>query len=299
MSSSERSLKHAPGATGCLPQGRRVDLGHTYLHVDDWGGEPPGVLFAHPTGFLGRIWKPVIEAMRSEGFSAQVLTFDQRGHGRSAKPDSGYEWERFVEDLEALVERLGVRGAVGVGHSAGATTIACTAARRPEVFRRLVLIDPILLDPVSDAEYARRDNPLSERTRGRRLVWESREEMFESYRSRFPYDTWTDEALRAYVEEGTFDREDGTVELWCPGRIEAQVYANAASMDVFAELARIRVPTLLVRGEHSLSFAADRAKRTLETIEQARLLEVEGTTHYVPMEAPERIAQIVLAEFNA
>ncbi|RMF22081.1 MAG: alpha/beta hydrolase [Deltaproteobacteria bacterium] len=56
---------------------------------------------------------------------------------------------------------------------------------------------------------------------------------------------------------------------------------------------------MLVRGEHSLSFASDRARRTLETIAQARLLEVEGTTHYVPMEAPERIAQIVLAEFNA
>jgi len=299
MGPTKSNLQETSRSEESLPRGRRVDLGHTYLHVDDWGGDPPGVLFAHPTGFLGRIWKPVIDAMRAAGFSAQILTFDQRGHGRSAKPDTGYHWARFVEDLDALIERIGIRSVVGVGHSAGATTLACSSAHRPEAFRRLVLIDPILLDPVSDAEYARGDNPLSERTRGRRLVWESREEMIESYRGRFPYDTWTEEALRAYVEHGTFAREDGTVELWCPGRIEAQVYAHAASMDVFSELARIEVPVLLVRGEHSLSFAADRAKRTLETIPDARLLEVPGTTHYVPMEAPERIAQIVLAEFNA
>ncbi|RMD84948.1 MAG: alpha/beta hydrolase [Candidatus Dadabacteria bacterium] len=296
---AEPLLEGEAGPESTLPVGRRVDVGGLYLHVDDWGGRPPGVVFAHPTGFMGAIWKPVIDAMRGSGFDGEIVTFDQRGHGRSAKPDSGYHWERFVEDAVALFDRLGIENAVGVGHSAGATTIGCAAARLPRAFRRLVLIDPILFDPVADAEFLRAENPLAARTRGRRLVWESREEMLASYRHRFPYDTWTEEALRVYVQYGTFDRPDGMVELWCPGRIEAQVYENAASMDVFAELSKVQVPTLLVRGEHSLSFPPERAERALATIPESRLITVEGTTHYVPMEAPDRVAQIVLAEFNA
>ncbi len=286
-------------AAKICPSGRRVELGDVYLHLDDWGGSGRDLLFAHPTGFLGPIWKPVIGRLREAGFGEHILSYDQRGHGRSAKPDSGYEWERSVEDAERLFAEIALEDAVGVGHSAGATVMACAAVRRPQSFRRLILIDPIMFDPIGDADYFAGENPLAARTRGRRLVWESREELLASYRGRFPYDTWTEEALRVYVDDGTFDRPDGAVELWCPGRIEAQLYENAASMNAFAEFERLRIPVLLLRGEHSVAFPPDRARRALEALPNARLGEVAGATHYVPMEVPERVAQLVLAEFNA
>jgi pimeloyl-ACP methyl ester carboxylesterase len=140
---------------------------------------------------------------------------------------------------------------------------------------------------------------MAKRTRSRRLVWASREEIFESYRAREPYSTWTEEALRTYLEYGTFDRPDGEIELLCPGRIEARVYEHSASIDGFSHLERLDIPVLLVRGENSGSFDADRAKRALDCLRKGRLITVEGTTHYVPMERPDEVAALVLEQLSA
>jgi pimeloyl-ACP methyl ester carboxylesterase len=278
---------------------RRIATNGVEINVTDWGGDGPGILFAHPTGFLGAIWRPIIERLRARDFQSRILTFDQRGHGRSSKPDSGYEWSNFVVEASAVLEEFDVRGFVGVGHSAGGTVLAVAAASRPDAFRRLILIDPILIDAERENHASGVENPLSARTRTRRLIWSSRDEMFDSFRDRRPYDVWTDEALRNYVDEGTFVRPDGEIELWCPGRLEAQVYQHSAGLNPFAELRKLRLPVLFVRGADSDSFNEARSTRAMETVEDARMITLEGIGHYVPMEDPEKTVDLILAEFNA
>lgn len=271
------------------------------LCVTDWGGRGSDILFAHPTGFLGAIWRPVIDGLRRAGLTSRILTYDQRGHGLSSKPDQGYQWASFFDDLEGLVAALSLSDVLGVGHSAGATTLACAAADNPGRFRRLVLIDPILIPYDRDLveTMSGDDNSMAARTRTRRLVWASRSELFASYRTRPPYDTWSEEALRVYIENGTFERPDGEIELLCPGRIEAQVYQNAASADPYPRLARLKLPTLFVRGGRSDSFSENLAQLALATVEGGRLTTLAEATHYVPMEFPEQVVEIILAECNA
>ena len=278
---------------------RRIPANGIEIHVTDWGGEGRGILFAHPTGFFGAVWKPIIERLRARGFDSRILTFDQRGHGRSSKPDRGYEWPNFVSDVCVVAEELGVRDFLGVGHSAGGTTLVGVSVSRPETFRRLLLIDPILIDAKREAYESGVENPMAARTRTRRLVWSSRQEMFDAFSNRRPYDAWTDEALRNYTDEGTFDRPDGEVELWCPGRLEAQVYQNGASLDPYALLAQLRVPVVFVRGAESDSFGETRSARAMETVPDARMVTLEGVGHYIPMEIPDRTVDLILAEHDA
>jgi pimeloyl-ACP methyl ester carboxylesterase len=280
-------------------QSFHVAVNGVRLNVTDWGGDGSPVLLAHPTGFLGAVWRPVIDCMRTAGFAGRVLTFDQRGHGLSSKPDQGYEWSNFVEDACELIVALDLRDFLGVGHSAGATTLACASARKPGRARGLILIDPILIDRAMSEFRRGRDNPMAAKTRTRRLVWSSRSELYRSFRQRPPYDTWTDDALRAYVEEGSFERPDGEYELFCPGRIEAQIYQNADTIDGFACLGALRIPTVIVRGEQTDSFDESRAKRALSCLHSGRLLTIQKATHYVPMEQPRLIADLILAERNA
>ena len=268
------------------------------IHYRDWGGSGTTLLFAHATGFLGAQWLPLVHRIRGAGFQGRILTYDFRGHGLSSKPDSGYEWDSFVEDTRSLLQALDLNDVVGVGHSAGATTLARTAAKEPGRFRRLVLVDPILFGQAGVVERDG-DNTMAARTRTRRLVWASREEIFESYRSRPPYDTWTEEALHAYVDHGTFDRPDGEVELLCPGRIEAQVYENAAAFDPYPLLAELALPTLVVRGELSQSFVGVLVERAMAALPAGRLVTIAGASHYVPMELPDEVTRLVLAELDA
>lgn len=280
---------------------RRVRVGDLSLHVTDWGGEGDPILLAHPTGFLGAVWKPLLGRLRRAGVTSRLVTWDQRGHGLSSKPDDVYAWEHFVTDTIGLMKELGLEGVLGVGHSAGATTLAGVAAAEPGLLRRLVMVDPVLFHPELArliAEAGGR-NPMEARTRTRRVVWSSREELFQSFRRREPYATWIDEALRAYVDEGTFERPDGEIELLCPARIEAQVYSAASNFDAFECLQRVQAPILVLRGEKSTTLDEERARRAVQAAPHARLVTVVGTTHFIPMEKPDEVARHVIAELRA
>jgi len=281
----------------------RVRVGKLTFHVTDWGGHSSDdcIFFAHPTGFPGGVWKPLLLRLRALGVTSRLVSYDQRGHGLSSKPDDDYDWENFITDTIGVLRALGIQDALGVGHSAGATTLAGVAAVEPSLLRRLVMIDPVLFHP----DFARRmeelgiDNPMAARTRTRRIVWSSREELFQSFRGREPYVTWTDEALHAYVDEGTFQRPDGEIELLCPARVEAQIYSAASSFDAYERMSRVTIPLLMLRGESSTTLDEDRAQRALAAATHARLLTIPGTTHFIPMEKPDEVARLIVAELRA
>jgi pimeloyl-ACP methyl ester carboxylesterase len=276
-------------------------LADVELNVTDWGGSGDTIFFGHPTGFFGKIWRPVIERIRRAGFTGRIITFDQRGQGMSSKHDEGYAWRNLARDTVELLGALDVRGAVGVGHSAGATFVACAGAVCPSAFRRLVLIDPILVGSLAkhSAKVAANNAVMARKTRTRRLVYESRAAMFDAFRHRSPYDTWTDESLRTYVELGSFDRPDGTVELLCPGRIEAQLYEGALEIDPITELAKLTQPVLIVRGAHTDTFGEPLLSMARDALHDHRFVVVENATHFAPMECPDEIAAMILAECAA
>lgn len=71
-----------------------------------------------------------------------VIMYDLRGHGRSARPASGYQLEHFLDDAEALLDGLGVDGPVHLlGNSFGATLAFGLALRRPAQVASLVCLE--------------------------------------------------------------------------------------------------------------------------------------------------------------
>lgn len=278
----------------------RVEVNGLRLHVDDYGGSGRVLWFAHATGLHGRTWVPVIRRLRRAGFDGRVLTYDARGHGLSSKPDCGYAWSLMADDLIQLLGRLEIEDAVGVGLSAGSTMLALAQAAQPVRFRRLLLLDPIILRTEDDAPPSGEDHHMSRRTERRRLVWHSRADICGSYAERPPYDRWQPEALNDYVQYGTFVRPDGEVELLCPGRIEAKIYRDSVKANPLAEIAKIKVPVHVVRAELGDAFTESRAARTMEALgDNARLTVIGQCGHFIPMENPDLVTDMILAEWGA
>ncbi|GAA1906502.1 alpha/beta fold hydrolase [Streptantibioticus ferralitis] len=72
----------------------------------------------------------------------EVLLYDQRGHGRTGQPPTGYQLERFVDDLECLLDRLELTGPVHLlGNSFGGTAAFGLATRRPDQVAGLLVIE--------------------------------------------------------------------------------------------------------------------------------------------------------------
>ena len=259
------------------------------LHVVEWGESGPAIVFHHATGFHARVYDEIARQLAPR---FRIVALDARGHGDSDKPIDGYRWQTFVADLAAVVEALELRGAVGVGHSLGGTTIAGVAASVPDLFTRAVLLDPIFV-PRQFRNPTRASNPMAEAARRRRATWPSFESVMESYGSRPPFETWRDEALRGYVEHGFEPTDDGQIRLKCRPEIEAQVFSMATDFTGSDLLAKVRVPTLLVRGERSDAFSARDAEEAVAHLAMGEVAVVPARGHLFPMEEPERVADLI------
>src|SRR3972149_5360707 len=98
---------------------------------------------------------------------------------------------------------------------------------------------------------------------------------------------WTEEALQLYAEHGTFRREDGRVQLKCPGEIEALAFENSASLNVWEVLPQVTCPALGVRGRPPDPLLGAMAQRVSEQRANARLLTVEDAAPLGPLGQPE------------
>ncbi|MGW0812327.1 alpha/beta fold hydrolase [Streptomyces viridiviolaceus] len=103
-------------------------------------GTGPLVLLVHGFPESWYSWRRQLPALAAAGFRAVAI--DVRGYGRSSRPDAvdAYRMQDLVADNVAVVEALGERSAVIVGHDWGATVAATSALLRPDVFRAVGLL---------------------------------------------------------------------------------------------------------------------------------------------------------------
>ena len=102
-------------------------------------GRGPAVVLIHGLAASMYSWRHAIEPIAQAGF--RVIAFDNRGFGFSDKPARGYGNEAYVGLLYGLLDSLGVKDAVLVGHSMGGAIAAQATLDRPDRVRGLVLVD--------------------------------------------------------------------------------------------------------------------------------------------------------------
>jgi non-heme chloroperoxidase len=93
----------------------------TKIYYKDWGAGHP-VVFSHGWPLNADAWDEQLFFLASNGYRA--IAHDRRGHGRSSQPWKGNEMDTYADDLATLVETLGLKGAVHVGHSTGGGEVA-------------------------------------------------------------------------------------------------------------------------------------------------------------------------------
>ncbi|PWI46139.1 alpha/beta hydrolase [Streptomyces sp. ICBB 8177] len=250
------------------------------------GEARPTVLFLH--GLMGRAahWAASARALAPRYRTAAL---DQRGHGRSEKPDTAaYDREAYVRDVEAAIEQLDLAPVVLVGHSMGALTAWQVAARRPDLVRALVVCD---MRASAVGESSQRD-------------WE---QWFKSWP--LPFATLAD-------VRGWFAEQDPTLEEPRPerGAFFAEVmeerdggwwpqfsfdhmlssrdaWVNDAHWD---ELAQVRCPALVVRGVDGELGRAE-AQEMVRVLPRGAYAEIPDAGHLVPWDRPAEWQQVLTA----
>ncbi len=122
-----------------------LDLRLAYMDVKpsvDANGRT--VVLFHGKNFAGYYWTDVIKGLTKAGY--RVVVPDQIGFGKSSKPYIHYSFHEMAEENKLLLDTLGIKKAIILGHSMGGMLATRFALLFPEKTEKLILEDPIGLE---------------------------------------------------------------------------------------------------------------------------------------------------------
>jgi 2-(acetamidomethylene)succinate hydrolase len=237
------------------------------------------LVFLHGITAGAAVWDPVLEELAGR---YRCVAVDQRGHGRSDKPATGYTAADYVADVAAVLDVLGPARAV-VGHSLGARNAILAGAAMPGRIGAVVAVEYVAgMEPeVFERLRAARaggDGHLADDDAARAAV-----------RARSPL--LPDDAVERRVRHLYKPADGGLVPLASPAAVEQTL--AAMDVDLSGALRDSTVPTLLVRGAESPFVSRAAFARSLGLRPGLQGTVVPGTDHFVPEEAPLEVAALV------
>lgn len=254
--------------------------------------------FLHANGYPPACYAPLFELLKTRYHVFGMLL---RPLWDGSKPEDLDDWHPLFEDLIQFLASTPLneeRPVVGVGHSIGGIVTLRAALQDPDKFRALILLDPVLFVPSFLATWnitralglGNKFHPKIKSALKRRRFFDDLDMLFEGYRSREVFKYMSDEGLRAYIEGITKPREGGGFELVYSPEWEARIYLTGLrDFDLWRDLPKLKVPTLIIRGAETDTFlgkAADLVKKKNPRI-QVRTL--ENSTHILPLEYPRKV----------
>lgn len=266
--------------------------------LDDLGGSGPILHLAPANGFPPGTYRQLARLLAPR---YHVLSLPPRPLWPGSRPESAPNWHPLAADLVEGMDRMGLSGVAAAGHSIGGVLTLWAAIQRPDLFRAIVLIDPVIFSPwmlrlmaAAHAVGLQGRMPIVQGALRRRRLFPSRQACFEHYRGKPFFGRWSDAALWDYVDAGTRLRPDGLLELAYPPEWEAHIFATVPT-DVWHGIERLRVPALVLRGELSPTFRPAAVERMRRLLPGARFVNIPGAAHLVPMERPQQVAAAVLS----
>jgi non-heme chloroperoxidase len=245
------------------------------LYYEDHGSGQPVVLI-HGYPLDGHSWERQTRVLLDAGY--RVITYDRRGFGRSSKVGTGYDYDTFAADLNALLETLDLREVILVGFSMGTGELARYVANHGhERVARLAFLgslQPFLVE--------RDDNPtgvpqevfdgIVETASGDRFAW------FTQFFADF-YNL--DENLGSRISQ------EAVTASWNTAAGSAPVAAHAVVPtwieDFRADVAAVRAsgkPALILHGTADRILPIDATGRPFHAaFPEARYVEIEGAPH--------------------
>ena len=266
-------------------QEKHVTVNGVRLRYLDWGtaGKMPMVCLHGHTG-QARIWDEFAEAMAPY---YHALAVDQRGHGESQWADTGYERDRFVEDLAAFMDALSLQRVVLVGLSMGGWHALLYTPDHQEQVERIVIVD-IAPEPGNDyvrMRDARPPTPMEFPNLNAAVAW---------MRENNPWAS--DASLHKDALDKMRQLEDGTWTWKADPKLHNSRLRDLDDQGMidryWQAMAKIECPILEVRGNES-TIVSDQALERMKQVSRAfTSVDVEGSGHVVAVDKPQGLIEV-------
>src|SRR5262245_14502817 len=275
------SFAQGPARAGTIKTKDGVEL-----FVKDTGGNGRAIVLTHAWPLNADIWDYQAAALSKAGY--RVISYDRRGFGRSGKPETGYSFDTFADDLAAVIEQTGVRDATIAGYSMGGGEVVRYLTRHNN--RHVVKAG--LVGGAAYYLLKTENNPLG----ADGSVFDGMKQGVQGDRKAFLTGLLTNvffDARRPSTVPVTQDVIDSAVAM----AIQASVPATIGCIDAFSttdfrpELASVKVPTLVLHGTADIPVSFDQAKATAGGIAGSKLIAYQDASHGIVVTERDRVTR--------
>ncbi len=268
-------------------------------------GNPNGtrLIIAHGNGFAVDAYFPFWKLFLA---NYDVVIFDFRNHGQSDRSTpQAHVYEQLARDLDVVIDavhaELGRKPTVGVMHSFASRTAMKHAIEIAWRWEGLVLFDPPNVPPPGHPVYdlmAAFEQRLVTYAGQRRRTFDRIDELTADYAASRATTRWV-EGMHELMARSVLrkDEDANTWSLVCAPQIEASIYAQAMTLNLWPQAAAFAGPVRLVGCDPELKGApaTGQANRALGTENGYDYVAVPQTGHLQQIERPEACAQVLEA----
>lgn len=265
----------------------------------DQGNEGHELKKAHfyaANGYPVQVYEPLLKLL-SESLHLEAL------HNRAQWPNIGrpkknIRWQTYANDLISFLDARNESGIIGIGHSMGATSTIFAAAKRPDLFSQLILIEPAALS--EKKSWLMNSIPMGLRrkyiqpgksTLTRRHRWKDRDALRGQVGSWKSLQGINQKGLDSFADYLVSDDGD-EVGLAFPREWEAHNYFHPSP--IWSKLKKVECPITVIRADAGMFFDESMWSHWKKLRPQDHIEHVAGFGHLLPLQAPEVCAKKII-----
>lgn len=272
---------------------RWFDLGVVRLHARSWQPEEadpkkPTFLLYHGLSSNSATWKIVVQFLAEAGYPA--IAVDQRGHGLSDKPDSGYDFATVAGEVYQVMEQLAPQRLIAAGQSWGGNVMLETAVRYPGAALGYVFVDGGFLNLRGKGTWEQ----ISVELRPPTLIGMPRAAIAERIGQMHP--GWIPDGVEMTLANFEI-LEDDTVRPWLSLDRHMQILRALYDQDVENLFPRVKEPVLICPAEQGPIPMNEKrllVERAAKMIPQAQVEWFEDSAHDIHVDRPKALAAAMI-----
>lgn len=253
----------------------------------------PIINFAHANGFPAKVYSKLFRLLASE---YEVIFKNLYGHTKQYPIQDS--WMKTGEEIVEFITSSTKQKVIGIGHSFGATSTLNAAFLKPDLFKGIILIEPVLMNGWKETFFSKLATKLDlvhhfspgKKTRGRRTHWPDLESAAAYFKSKRLFKDFDEECLSDFLKHGLKKVDDG-FELVFDVDVELQIFDVLPHHTDRYKKQLWDIPGVIIAATNTNISTPPRMQRLAK--QQNFELEIVEGRHMIPLEQPEFMVDLI------
>lgn len=254
-------------------------------------------------GFALGVYEPFLSDLAQH---INITALTMRGEWYDKPTEKALTREQDADVLIEFLQKTQDKPIIGIGHSQGATATTMAAAKRPDLFSALYLLEPVTFTNQQGKLYSlvprmvKMTREPFKSTQVKQAKWGSVDAYYQFLRRHKAYKRITDEHLLTYAKNSLEAGEQGKLTLrFSPKQELANYFGTPLIMKPLKQLiADNKVPVQLIIGKPSIFISNEVRQLWDKFVPKEQMTVLNDYGHLLPLEAPELCAKLIFQKLN-